>query len=403
MKIQAFRGWRPVPAQAARVACPPYDTLETDEARLMAAGNPASFLHVVKAEIDLPEDADPHGEPVYAQAAKNWRRLRDEHIIVQDEAACLYVYRLTMGGHVQTGVGACCAVDDYNEGHIRRHEHTRDDKLTDRIYMVDALRAHSGPVFLVHPPSDAVSRLVADVTSGEPVCDFTVPGGVRHTLWVVSDPRALVDAFGEVQAGYIADGHHRAAAAAAVSACRRAGPAVGSDAYDWFLGVWFPADQVKVLPYNRVVHDLNGLTSEAFLERLAEHGCVTAAPAAPALSAGRIGIYLGGRWHVLTWREGLAGDALAALDVSLLQDRILEPILGIVNPRKDGRLHFVGGIKGMVELEREVDAEEGTAAFAMHPVRVESMMHIADSGEMMPPKSTWFEPKLLSGLIVHGF
>ncbi len=406
MKIKAFRGVRPRPDLAAQVASVPYDVVNDEEARALADGNPHSFLHVVRAEIDLPAGTDHYSPEVYAQSAKALAAMRDDGVLVEDEERQLYVYELTMGGHTQCGVIVCCAVSDYDEGIIKRHEMTREDKLRDRVTLVDTLSANSGPVFLTYRDTDAVDALMAEARATDPLIDFTRENGNRHTIWTVPVPAAMEAAFADVPAAYIADGHHRAAAAAEVAAQRRGSEAstdrVGSD---WFLTVLFPASQMCIMPYNRVVKDLNGLSPAEFLETLSRFGEVSPGTSEVPESRGSVGIYLDGRWHRLTWHDGVVdqSDEVGRLDVSVLQSRVLEPVLGIADPRRDERIAFVGGIRGTAELERLVDSGEAVAAFTMHAVEVEDLIAVSDAGRLMPPKSTWFEPKLLSGLLVHVF
>jgi uncharacterized protein (DUF1015 family) len=406
VKVKAFRGVRPRSDLAAQVASVPYDVVNAEEARALADGNPRSFLHVVRAEIDLPEGTDHYAPEVYAQSAKALAAMRESGVLVQDEAPQLYVYELTMGGHTQCGVIVCCAVSDYDEGIIKRHEMTREDKLRDRVTLVDTLSANSGPVFLTYRDSDAVEALMAEARAAAPLIDFRRENGNRHTIWTVPVPAAMEEAFARVPAAYIADGHHRAAAAAEVAAQRRGNEdATDRAGSDWFLAVLFPASQMCIMPYNRVVHDLNGLSPAEFLAALARVGELS--PGAPEVpqTRGSVGIYLEGQWHRLTWHDGVVdeSDEVGRLDVSVLQSRVLEPVLGIVDPRRDDRIAFVGGIRGIGELERLVDGGEAVAALAMHPVEVDDLIAVSDAGRLMPPKSTWFEPKLLSGLLVHVF
>ncbi|NQU40915.1 MAG: DUF1015 domain-containing protein [Lentisphaerae bacterium] len=406
MKVKAFRGIRPAAEMASQVASVPYDTVNTEEARALAAGNPVSFLHVVRAEIDLAAGTDPYAPEVYAQSARALSALREGGILIQDETPQLYIYAITMGDHTQVGVVACCAVSDYEDGTIKRHEQTREDKLRDRVTLVNTLSANSGPVFLTYKDEAGVSALVSVALKADPIIDFVTPTGNRHALWVVPDSAALEAAFGQVPAGYIADGHHRAAAAAEVAKLRRAGTgaATATDAgSDWFLCVLFPASQMNVMSYNRVIHDLNGQSPAGFLEAIGQLGTLTPGEAKVPAARGSVGIYLEGQWHLLTWDAVDRSDVVGRLDVSVLQDRVLEPLLGISDPRRDTRVDFVGGIRGISELERLVDSGRGAVAFAMHPVEVADLIAISDAGRLMPPKSTWFEPKLLSGLLVHAF
>ncbi len=407
--IQPFPALRPPPDRAAEVAAPPYDVLDQAEARARAAGRPWSFLHISRPEIDLPPGTDPHAPEVYAKGAENFRRMLAEGVLVRDPAPYLYFYRAVQGDHSQLGLVAVASVAAYESGRIRRHEYTRPDKEDDRVRQIEALDAQTGPVFLTYRHRPEIDRLAAAATAGAPEVEVTADDGVVHSLWVVREPdriRALVEAFEGLERLYIADGHHRSAAAARVARRRRAAhPGQGRDApYNFFLSVIFPDDQVRILDYNRVVRDLNGLTPEAFLERLA--GAYEVAPApGPVRPArhGEVGMYLGGRWYRLRIRPERVprDDPVARLDVSLLADQVLGPILGITDPRRDRRIDFVGGIRGLEALARRVDSGEMAVAFALHPTALEELMAVADAGQVMPPKSTWFEPKLADGLVTH--
>ena len=411
-RIRPFRGLRPAPELAQQVASPPYDVVNTEEARQLAEGNALSFLHVVRPEIDLPVRTDIHSDAVYAKAAENLRRLRDDGVLRRDPVPCFYAYRQQMGEHIQTGLVVAASVDDYANDVIKKHEHTRRDKEDDRTRHVDACDANAGPVFLTYRAKSAIDALVARVTEGAPSVAVTGVGGVRHTLWVVSDA-AVVDelqaAFARIPELYVADGHHRSASAARVGQLRRAQypDYTGDEPFNWFLAVLFPDEQLRILDYNRVVLDLNGLERGEFLDRLRSAGVdVTpvddAGPYRPE-TGHRFGMYLPGRWYRLTITPTVeeAADPVRRLDVSLLQERVLAPVLGIRDPRTDTRIDFVGGIRGPGELVRRVDEGGAAVAFAMVPTTVAELMAIADAGRVMPPKSTWFEPKLLSGLVVH--
>jgi uncharacterized protein (DUF1015 family) len=407
MRIQAFRGLTPRPELASQVAAVPYDVVDTEEARALAANRPYDLLHVDRAEIDLPPDTDPYSDIVYATAANNLQRLIRDGILVREDAPVLYLYQQQMGAHVQTGLIAACHVDDYGSDIIKKHEKTRKVKEDDRTRLVDALSAHTGPIFLTYKDRADVDARVAHILANEkPVFDFAAPDGIFHRVWRVADAAPFVEAFGKVDFSYVADGHHRSASAWRVSMERRAkNPAHdGSEDYNWFLGVLFPASQLQILPYNRIVHDLNRHTEEEFLIAVADAGFrVTAtqskAPAAP----GGVHMYLGGKWHALTWNAAGITDPVESLDVSVLQNRLLAPILGIADPRTSERIEFIGGIRGTTELERRVDSGGAAVAFSMYPTTVEQLMAIADAGQIMPPKSTWFEPKLRSGLVVQTF
>jgi uncharacterized protein (DUF1015 family) len=403
MRLSPFKALRPAPDAAARVAAPPYDVVTAAEARLLTAGNPHSFLHVTRAEIDMPEEADPASEAVYAQGRRTLDSLRRERVLIEDPAPSLYIYRLELGAHVQHGVAACLDIEDYVRQTIRTHEKTRQDKEDDRARHIRILEANTGPVFLLYRRQPAIDALVESVEQGAPLCAFTAADGVRHAVWRAPDPAALQNAFAAVDVCYIADGHHRAAAAVRVGQERRAAnPAhTGREEYTRFLGVLFPDNQLRILPYNRAVHDLNGLSAETFLaavrERFAVREEAAPAPAAPR----RASMYTAGRWYGLAWDTPPGADPVSSLDVSVLQDRLLAPVLGIDDPRTSGRIDFIGGIRGHEELARLVDAGRAAVAFSMYPTTVDQLTAIADAGQMMPPKSTWFEPKLRSGLLVH--
>ncbi len=407
--IRPFTGLRPAPGRAGDVAAPPYDVLNTDEARARAAGKPWSFLHISKPEIDLPPSTNPYAPEVYAKAAENLGRMLKEGVLVRDADACYYVYRLTMGDHSQTGLVAAASVPDYDTNRIRRHEFTRPDKEDDRVRQIEALNAQTGPVFLAYPQAPGVDDILAQATRAVPEVDIVADTGVRHELWVLRDQRVvaqLTTSFDALPALYIADGHHRSASASRIAAARRAAnPAHnGAESYNYFLAVIFPHHQLRILDYNRVVKDLNGLTPEQLLARARDSFRVEASgamvkPAKP----GEFGLYLPGQWYRLTLRPELipADDPVARLDVSLLAHYFIEPILGISDPRRDARIDFVGGIRGLGELEKRVDSGQMAVAFALHPTQMEDLMAVADAGEVMPPKSTWFEPKLADGLVSH--
>jgi len=404
MRIRAFQGLVPVHEHAAEVACVPYDVVDAAEAAALAAGRPRSLLHVDRAEIDLPAETDPHSDAVYAKARENFLRLQRDGVLARESGPCLYLYQQQMGSHRQRGLVAVCHVEDYDSGLIKKHEKTRREKEDDRTRLVDTLGANTGPIFLTYRDDPAVKALVESTIQQPPRDDFTAPDGIRHTLWRIPGGESFVKAFGRVPAFYIADGHHRAASAARVARMRRERHpgATGAEDFNWFLCVIFPANELKILPYNRVVLDLNGLSSKAFLERVrAVFGLEAGAPPSPA-ATGRVSMYLDGRWHGLRCPIDPAADPVARLDVSVLQDRLLAPILGIDDPRTSKRIDFVGGIRGTDELVRRVD-RAGGVAFSMYPVTVGQLMDIADAGQIMPPKSTWFEPKLRSGLFVHTF
>ncbi|MFH1143501.1 MAG: DUF1015 family protein [Candidatus Eisenbacteria bacterium] len=405
--LRPFRAWRPRPDLAARVAAPPYDVLNSAEARAMAEGNRFSFLHVSKPEIDLPPQIAPDDPRVYAGGRTSLERLISEGALVRESTAAFYAYRQQMGDHVQTGIVAGASVDEYEDGRIKKHEHTRPDKEDDRTRHTLALDANAGPVFLTYKAQPAIDALVADICSAAPLYDFTSDDGIRHTVWAASEPPQIArirDAFADVPYLYVADGHHRSAAASRVRADRRAAnPAHrGDEAYNYFLAVIFPDNQMKIMAYNRVVQDLRGMAPEAFLARVAERFTVTRAPQAEPDRPRTFGMFLNGRWERLEARPGSfpSEDPVASLDCAILQHNLLEPVLGIQDPRTDKRIDFVGGIRGTRELERR--CREGWAlAFALHPTSIDQLMAVADAGKVMPPKSTWFEPKLRSGLIIR--
>jgi uncharacterized protein (DUF1015 family) len=407
-RIQPFRGWRPRPDVCAQVASPPYDVLSSAEAREMVADNPLSFLHVVKPEIDLDPNTDVYSPVVYATGAANLRRLMDEGILIQDPAPALYLYRQRMGDHVQTGLVAGASVDEYEADLIKKHEHTRRVKEDDRTNHIDALNANTGPVFLTYKDRPAIDRLVERLTAAEPVYDFVAPDGIQHLLWVIGNPSdrdALVHEFAQVPELYVADGHHRSAAGTRIRALRRdANPAhTGEEPYNYFLSVIFPDNQMKILDYNRVVRDLNGLTPDELVEKAGANFEVEAVADGRPDGIRSFGMYLDGNWYLLRARQaGIPeADPVNRLDVAILQNNLLAPVLGIGDPRSDERIDFVGGIRGLGELEKRVDSGEWAVAFALHPTSISQLFAVADAGLVMPPKSTWFEPKLRSGLIVR--
>ena len=407
--IRPFTGLRPAPSRAAEIAAPPYDVLSTDEARGRAAGKPWSFLHISKPEIDLPVGTDPYAAEVYAKAAENLGKMLAAGVLARDAAPCYYAYRLIMGGHTQTGLVAAASVADYDTNRIRKHEFTRPDKEDDRVRQIDALNAQTGPVLLAYPAAPQVDEILRGASSGTPDADVTAEDGIRHTIWVIRDAAVLgqlTAAFDGMRALYIADGHHRSAAASRVAAARRAAnPAhTGEESYNYFLSVIFPHHQMKIMDYNRVMTDLNGMDAATFLQRIGEN--FTVAPSTAAVKPakpGEFGLYLPGQWYRLQIRADLipANDPVARLDVSLLQNHLIAPVLGISDPRRDKRIDFVGGIRGLPELEKRVNRDGMAAAFSLFATRMEDLMAVADANEVMPPKSTWFEPKLADGLVSH--
>jgi len=405
--IQPFAALRPASGRANDVVAPPYDVLSTEEARERASGRPWSFLHISKPEIDLPAGTDPYAPEVYAKGAENLRNMVQAGVLARDPAPCYYAYRIIMGSHSQTGIVAAASVADYDTNRIRKHEFTRPDKEDDRVRQIDALDAQTGPVLLAYPAAPEVDAILAAASSGTPDSDAELDG-VRHTLWVIRDAAIqarITAAFNAMPALYIADGHHRSASASRIAAARKAANPghTGAEPYNFFLSVIFPAHEMRIMDYNRVITDLNGLSAETFLDRVrAAFNVEAAATAVKPERPGSFGLYLAGRWYRLAIRPDLIpADPVGRLDVSLLQNNLIAPILGITDPRRDKRIDFVGGIRGLPELEKRVNSGEMALAFALHPTRMEDLMAVADANEVMPPKSTWFEPKLADGLASH--
>ncbi|MGR9107171.1 MAG: DUF1015 domain-containing protein [Gammaproteobacteria bacterium] len=401
--IRPFKGLRPVPEKAAEVLAPPYDVLNSREARQRAAGKPWSFLHISKAEIDLPAAIDPYDPVVYAKSAENFRKLIDAGILRRDVKDCYYAYRLTMNDHSQLGLVAVASVKDYDSNRIRRHEYTRPAKEDDRVRQIEALDAQTGPVLLAYPSRPDLDALLERISAGPAVVDVVADDGIRHTFWVIDEDRVITDitaGFDAMEALYIADGHHRSAAASRVAKAKGRNGEANSD---YFLAVLFPHTQMKILDYNRVLTDLNGLDKDELLTRVATSFSVQqeSSPVSPA-QEGEFGMYLGGDWYRLRIHDGLIpSDPVKRLDVSLLADHLIEPLLGISDPRSDPGIDFVGGIRGLNELEKRVDCGEMAIAFSLYPTSMEALMAVADAGQVMPPKSTWFEPKLADGLVSH--
>jgi uncharacterized protein (DUF1015 family) len=399
--IFPFAALRPTPEAAAAVAAVPYDVVTTEEARALAQANPLSFLHVSRAEIDLPAGTDPHADAVYERAAENFSDLRTRAPLVEEDAPAFYVYRLRMGEHTQTGVAACFSIDEYENDRIRKHEKTRPDKEDDRTRHMLAISAQTGPVFLTYPSSSAVDAVVSRTTAGSPLFDFVAPDGIRHEIWTVpaEEHEPMVAGFAAIPVLYIADGHHRAASA---SRTRRALAGRGPGEHDRVLAVAFPDNQTQILAYNRVVKDLNDHDVAQFLDAVRMYVAVDDMPSATPPRKGQAAMYVAGKWYTLGLDSvARKGDKAAELDVSVLQDAVLEPVLGIKDVRTDQRVDFVGGIRGAAELERLVDSGQAAVAFSLYPVTVGDLMAIADAGGIMPPKSTWFEPKLRDGLLSH--
>jgi uncharacterized protein (DUF1015 family) len=401
--LYPFRALRPAPESAAAVSSVPYDVVSTDEARQLASGNPLSFLHVTRSEIDLAPGVDPYGDDVYARARANLEALRKDAPLVVEDAPSLYLYRLRMGGHEQLGVAGCFSVDEYERDIIKKHERTRRDKEDDRTRHILEVRAQTGVVFLTYSASPDVDASSASVVAGPPLYDFSVGDGVQHTIWRASqaDAHKIVRAFATIPTLYIADGHHRAASAARVRNELRA-QVSGAGEADRFIAVAFPHNQMQILPYNRTVKDLAGNTPEQFLAALRAVCPVTEGPATPRRK-GEVSMYLAGRWYVLDLSGASPADRSRAsgLDVALLEQHVLATLLGIGDVRSDKRIDFVGGARGTTSLEAAVDSGKAAVAFSMFPVTIEDLMSISDEGGIMPPKSTWFEPKLRDGLLVH--
>jgi uncharacterized protein (DUF1015 family) len=407
--LRPFKGFRPLPEHAASVAAKPYDVLNSEEARAEAAGKPLSFLHVGKPEIDLPPDIHLYDDRVYRKGKENLDRLMRDGILREDPSPCLYVYAQTMGTHTQYGIMGCASVEEYLNDTIKKHEHTRKDKEDDRTKHVQVTNAHSGPIFLTYRAQAGIDAIVARVAATAPAYDFVAEDGIRHQLWVIQDGatiNAIAVAFRAVPYLYVADGHHRSAAAARVgSDLAKANPNHrGDEEYNFFLAVLFPHDQLRIMDYNRVVKDLNGKgTSEFLTEIQKQFELAKATGRHKPARKGEFGMYLKGEWYILSAKPALLNiaDPVERLDVSILQKYILSPVLGIDDPRTSKRIDFVGGIRGLGELERRVDSGEMVVAFALHPTSIDELLAIADAGKIMPPKSTWFEPKLRDGVVVH--
>ena len=408
--FRPFKAVRPTPELAEKVAALPYDVMNSREAREMVVGNPYSFLHVDKAEIDLDPSIDIYDEKVYEKAASNLKKMETDGVYIQDKKPCFYIYRQIMDGRAQTGLVGCASIDDYLNDVVKKHELTRADKEADRIHHVDTCDANTGPIFLTYHAKSELSSIIKNwQESHKPVYDFVADDGISHTVWVIDDDKTnetLEAGFAKIPAFYIADGHHRAASAVRVGQRRRAANPNynGSEEFNFFLAVLFPDEELKIFDYNRVVHDLNGNTPEEFLQKLGKVYEVTEHKGGMLRPEARhtAGMYMGGKWYLLKVKEGTYDpkDPVDSLDVSLLQKNVLKPILGIDDPRTSDRISFVGGIRGLNELVRLVDGGKAVA-FAMYPTGLDELMTIADTNNIMPPKSTWFEPKLRSGLFVH--
>lgn len=405
-RIKPFQALRPVADLASRVASVPYDVVNRDEAAALADGNPLSFLHVVRPDIDFPPEQDPYAPEVYDRAADNLQQLLVDGVLIREPLECLYAYRQVMNGRAQTGIVCCVHIDDYENNLILKHEKTRKSKEDDRTRHVLALNANAGPVFLTYRTVEAISQQAELATSGKPLYDFTAVDGIRHTVWRIPHHESLVEALSAVPVFYIADGHHRAASAWRAGAeLRKRLPEdqQGIAECNWFLAVLFPSTQLQILAYNRVIRDLNGLTVPEFLDRLDRLGDLRQTDNSVPEKAGAFCLFIDHRWWQLEIPPDPlhARDPIRSLDVSILERQVLHPILGIEDVRTDPRIDFVGGIRGTVELERLCISGDWATAISMHPTTLDQLMAVSDAGEIMPPKSTWFEPKLRSGLLIH--
>ncbi len=408
--VRPFKGLRPKPAFAQKIACLPYDVLSSEEARELAKDNLISYLHVVKPEVDLPEQTDLYSDEVYEMGAVNLKRLIAAGYMIQDTKPRLYVYKQVMGDHSQIGLVACASCDEYDRDIIKKHELTRKKKEDDRTRHILTQNAQSGPVFLIYKHKDQIDALIKKVVAQKPIVDFTAEDGIKHTLWIVEDSSiesAIVEEFAKIDYLYVADGHHRSASASRVCAQLKANNPnhTGQEEYNFFLSVIFPDNQLKILDYNRAVKDLNGNDKDAFMEKIAEKFDIAeiGQEQYKPNALHEFGMFIDKEWYKLTPKAGSFNNAdpVASLDVSILQENLLAPILGIGDPRTDERIDFIGGIRGLGELEKLVNTKKMAVAFAMFPTGIDQLMAIADAGKIMPPKSTWFEPKLRSGMVVH--
>lgn len=406
MKVKAFPALVPAPGLAATLASVPYDVINTAEARALAEGLPHSFLRVERAELELPAEVNPYSEEVYAHAKSNFEKMQKEGIFLREPEPCIYLYRQIMNGRSQMGITLACHIEDYENDVIKKHEKTRKVKEDDRTRLTDVLSANTGPVFLTYEDVAAVDQFVeAWVAAHDPTIDFVDDVAVQHTVWRVAESAAgpVLGALREVALSYVADGHHRSASAARVGKERRdANPNhTGEESYNWFLAVMFPASQLRILPYNRVVRDLGSLSTDGFLQKLSENFHLDSNGQKVPTEPMSVCVYLAGQWHTIHWTGVASDDPVDALDVSVLQDCVLAPLCGIGDPRTDERIDFIGGIRGTDALEARVDSGEWAVAFSMYPTTVDQLIAIANAGAIMPPKSTWFEPKLRSGLFIH--
>lgn len=405
MRIHAYKALRPRPDLAGQVAAPPYDTVDTAESAELAKGNPMSFLHINHSEIDLPPGTNLYADAVYTQAAANLRSFKQNGWLVSEAGPRMYLYAQTMGAHTQTGLVCCAHIDDYIQDVIKKHELTRKDKEDDRTKHTATINANIGPVFIAYRDVPEIRQVLAPIPQKTaPLYDFVDELKVRHRVWPVADTATLEKLFAEqVPVSYIADGHHRSASAVRVGTERRAANPnhTGNEEYNWFLAVLFPASELKILPYNRAVKDLHGLAPAEFLAKVKALFTVTENPDPSPKAPRQVSLYLGGKWYGLSWPEVQSANPVDKLDVSVLQNRVLKPLLGIDDPRTSQRIKFIGGIRGPQELVKLVDQKGYAVAFSMYPTTVDQLMAIADAGQIMPPKSTWFEPKLRTGLLSH--
>lgn len=405
MRIRSFKGLRPTSESVNTIVSLPYDVVSTEEARQLAAGNPDNMLHIVRAEIDFPEGTDPYSDDVYARAVENFQNLQVSGKLVREAEPTIYVYQQKWGEHVQKGIVALSHVDDYGQDLIKKHEKTRVAKENDRTRLTSEMSANTGPVFLTYKELPELTEAMEVAAADQPLFDLTTDDGIRHTVWKMRNPDLVSLIFSKVPCTYVADGHHRAASAARVGKERmEANPEhTGEEDYNWFLTVLFPGNQLKILPYNRLVFDLNGLSPAECLQEIGKVAIVRETSEDTPTHAGQVRIYLDGKWYGITLVPEANADPVSRLDVSMLQERILAPILGVDDPRVSDRIDFVGGIRGTGYLREQVDSGKAAIAFSVYPVSIEQLMDIADAGQIMAPKSTWFEPKLRSGFFVHTF
>ena len=404
MRIKPFEAIRPPVDLAVEVASLPYDVGDLEDARAIADANPRSFLHVERPEVDLPDSYDTASGIDHQTAAKNLQLFLREGWLVREAAPCLYLYRITLGDHQQTGIVACCHIEDYENNIIRKHEKTKKPVEDQRTLHVQTTGAHTGPIFLLFRDQPRVAELMDEAAKGQALLDFTAIDGIHHKVWAIQDADEWVDVFASIPLSYVADGHHRTAAAVRAGTEQRAANPQhrGDEEYNWFPAALFPASHLKVLAYNRTIKDLNGLTPQAFLEKVQGLFTVTESAVTAPERPGTVSMYLAGRWYQLTWTPDVNADPVSALDVSVLQSRLLGPVLGIDDPRTNSRIEYAGGFDSVERIVKRVDTGRAAVAFSVHPTTVDQLMAIADADQIMPPKSTWFEPKLRSGLFVHA-